>query len=172
LVLSENWDVDLSFDARQRRETFARFGLAAYHAQCVERGLAILLLTSEDAGISVATSDELDAFLEREFAKTMGRLVKTVASRVSIEPDLEARLCRALNLRNWLMHRYFWEHAWNITDAAARERMINELQETTDFLAALDDELTEITLQWLERSGISRATVDAMLERMLAGGNA
>lgn len=164
--------MNLPVDARQRRETFARFGLAAYHSQCVERGLAILLMTSDDAAARVASPDELDAFLEGEFAKTMGRLVKTVTGRVSVKPELEARLRRALDLRNWLMHRYFWERAWDITDAAARERMIDELQEAADFLAQLDDEVSEITLQWLERSGVSGATVEAMLARMLSDGSA
>ena len=30
---------DLDADAQKRRETFARYGLAMYHAQCVEKSL-------------------------------------------------------------------------------------------------------------------------------------
>jgi hypothetical protein len=34
---------ELDADAQQRHETFARYGLAMYHAQCVEKSLAILV---------------------------------------------------------------------------------------------------------------------------------
>jgi hypothetical protein len=40
------WRVDLPPEAEQRRETFARFGLAVYESQCVEKQLAILLATA------------------------------------------------------------------------------------------------------------------------------
>ena len=34
---------DLDLNSKQRREVFARHGLAMYYVQCVERSLAILI---------------------------------------------------------------------------------------------------------------------------------
>ncbi len=165
-----DWDQDLPFDARQRREAFARFGLAAHQAQCVERALAILLASTHNPEFLRSSSGEQDRFFDVEFAKTMGALVRAVGQRVALASGLESRLRRALDLRNWLMHRYFWERAWEITDAEGREQMIAELEEAANFLGALDDELSEVSLRWLDEIGVSQATVETLVAKMMDRG--
>jgi len=166
-----DWDQELPLDGRQRRETFARFGLAAYQAQCVERALAILLASTHNPVFLQSSAGEQDRFFDTEFAKTMGVLVRTIGERVSLAPDLESRLGRAVDLRNWLMHRYFWERAWEITDNDGRERMIAELEEAANLLGALDDELSEISAKWLDEIGVSRGTVEALVAQWMDRGS-
>ena len=122
-------------DPESTRETFARFGLAAYQAQCVEKQLAILVATVHNPEFLSVETDTRERFFQVEFEKTLGQLVRTLGERVSIAPDLEERLRNALRLRNWLMHDYFWDRAAEVMTADGQSRMVPELQEAADFLA-------------------------------------
>lgn len=102
----------------------------------------------------------------------MGQLLSTLRSRTPVDPLLDSRLRRALKLRNWLAHDYFWERAGSILTRDGRERMITELQEVADFLNALDRELTAVSDRWLERAGISRDVIQAELEKYQRGEDA
>ncbi len=63
------WQENLSADAAQRRETFARFGLAIYQAQCVERQVVILVATTFNPDFLRTSPEERDRFFACEFAK-------------------------------------------------------------------------------------------------------
>lgn len=149
-------------DPDSTRETFARFGLAAYQAQCVEKQLAILLASAHNPGFLSVEPDKRERFFQVEFEKSLGQLVRRLRERVSINPDLEERLRRALSLRNWLMHDYFWDRAAEVMTPSGQSRMIPELQEAADFLATVDEELTEISKAWYVR-------LDGSLEEVEAG---
>jgi hypothetical protein len=78
------WDHDLPVEAKQRRETFARFGLAMYHAQCVERQIGILLATTLNPDFLRSSQEERDRFFDVEFAKTLGRLVGVLGEKLTL----------------------------------------------------------------------------------------
>lgn len=167
-----DWLDELPFDAQQRREVFARFGLASYHAQCIERQIAILLAATHNPEFLRVRPESRDHFFDREFAKTLGRLAKDLAARVQLPDDLESTIAGAVTKRNWLTHHYFWERAGWILTSDGREKMIDELQEAADFFGALDDDLTAIGLEWFERVGGSRDAIERELARYIAGENA
>lgn len=167
-----HWQVELPLEAQQRRETFARFGLAAYEAQCVERQLGILLATTLNPRFFQSSPEERDRFFDTEFAKTLGQMLTALRARTTLAPTLEPRLRQALELRNWLAHNYFGERADSILSWDGRERMISELQETADFLASVDVELTTISEQWLQRAGISKKKIEVEMEKYKRGEDA
>jgi hypothetical protein len=162
------WQDDLPIEAQQRRETFARFGLAFYRAQCVERQIGILLATTHNPEFLRTPPEDRDRFYSTEFTKTLGRLVSALGERTVLVPELEARLRRAVELRNWLAHHYFWERAADLLSWEGRERMIAELQEAMDFLGTLDGELTTISIEWLKSQGV---TIEAVLAEMAKYGS-
>lgn len=95
---SIDWNQELSADSRQRREAFARFGLAMYQAQCVEKQLGILMATSLNPDFLRSSPDERDRFFDLELAKTLGRLLEAIGKKVSLSPEFESRLRRACRL--------------------------------------------------------------------------
>jgi hypothetical protein len=163
------WQKDPPADAAQRRETFARFGLAMYHAQCVERQIGILLAMTFYPNFLRTSPEERDRFFDREFSKTLGSLVATLRQRINVPDDFDRRLRRAVKLRNWLAHEYFWQRPGSILTWDGRERMIAELRETADFLNAMDQELTRISDNWLNRVGLPRNVIEAELEKYRSG---
>lgn len=62
----EEWRQDP--EAQQRRETFARFGLAMFQAQCVERQIGILLATTLNRDCLRLPPEERERLFEMEFA--------------------------------------------------------------------------------------------------------
>lgn len=154
----EEWIQDP--EAQQRRETFARFGLAMFQAQCVERQIGILLATTVNREFLRTPSEERARLFEMEFARTLGNLVKALRERMTVASEFESRLRRAVEIRNWLAHDYFWERAGSILTWDGRQGMISELQAAADYLGAVDEELTAISMHWLDRIGVSREAVE------------
>ena len=162
-------DVKRSMDLEpeQNREVFARFGLAMYQAQCLERQLAIILATKHSPDPSRVAPEELEETFELQFSKTFGKLVEEIGKLVQLSDDECGRLNEALVKRNWLAHRYFWERAYDILTERGRAKMIQELQEVSDFLSSLDAVFTCRTFNIIERFGISEQTVNKEIERTI-----
>jgi hypothetical protein len=103
----ESWDI---------RETFAYFGRAFYSASCLEVGLAHALLFSgfmmEVRNKYVANKGkgfdqkqyqaDFDAYMERQFAQTMGNIVRRVEPLPDLNQELNERIAAAKSRRDFL----------------------------------------------------------------------
>ena len=153
------WQENLPLDAQQRRQVFARFGLAMYYAQCLEKQLGLMLASMYNRQFLEVPPEARDVFYDRERTKTLGQMAKALKNAINISPTLKDRLNKAVEIRNWLAHRYFWERSRKILSWRGREHMISELQEQADFLQALDGEFTEIMKKWMEHLGVSKEDI-------------
>ena len=154
-------------ESHQIREVYARYGLALYQAQSVERELAILLATEYGPGTMEITRSQYSELLESHFANTLGSLIAHVRKTVSVPDDLEKLLLEALEKRNWLTHRYFWERAGHFVRQEGRHMMLCELQQAIDVFEELDSRLTRITQQWAQQHNVTQADMDAALARII-----
>ena len=161
------WQEDLPLEAQQRREVFASFGVAMYYAQCLEHQLGSMLASMCNRQFLEVPPEDRDAFYDRELSKTLGQMVRTLKNTISIPPSLEDRLKKAVDIRNWLAHRYFCERAREILSLREREHMISELQEQADFLQVLDREFTKIMEKWMERLGVSKEDINEEMRKFL-----
>lgn len=165
------WMEDLPPEAQQRREVFARFGLASYYAQCVEKQLGILLASTFNPKFLDASPEERDQFYMHDLKKTMGQMLKAIRGRIAVSKELDEHLSKALDIRNWLAHEYFLKRDRQLLVWPGREKMVSELQSAADFLKKTDEELTDISLRWLEVGGITREQVDRELKAYIRDGN-
>ena len=161
------WQEDLPLDAQQRREVFARFGLAMYYAQCLEKQLGLMLASMYNRQFLKVPPEARDAFYDKELAKTLGRMAKDLKNTINISPTLEDRLNKAVEIRNRLAHHYFYKRSRKILSWQGREHIISELQEQADFLQALDTEFTEIMKKWMEHLGTSKEDVHEEMRTFL-----
>jgi hypothetical protein len=155
----------LGHESYQVKEVFAYFELAMYQAQCLERGLGIALATVYGPGPKKITKAQYDELLESNFQKTLGELVNRIRRSVKIPGKLENTISEALKERNRLAHNYFWEKAVAFTKEDGRQTMIEELREIADFLEATDSELSAIVLQFGEKHGITKETMDRLVKK-------
>ena len=157
---SFGWQENLPFDARQRREVFARFGLAIYYAQCLEQQIGMMLASMYNREFLEVQPKDRDGLFEREIAKTLGRMARDLETRAGISQALNERLCRAVEIRNWLAHDYFYQRMSEINSLEGRETMITELQEKADFLQELEQEFTDIMYKWMKQLGITKEVIE------------
>ena len=155
-----------TFEERQGREVLARFGLAAFYGQCVERQLGIMLASMYNDQIFCLEPGNRDSAFDEQFAKTLGRMAKDLDERVQLPSAFEGRLRHAVRQRNWLAHSYFWDRAFESGDSESCEEMIFELNELADFFRELDVELTQVHQVWLDSVGISREAIRQELHKV------
>jgi len=150
------------------KEVYARFGLAVYSAQVLEHGLvnALVILDLIPSRRHLARSHdewgaEVDAFMDRHFDATMGRMIKNLREVTQVDADLEHLLREALSKRNWLAHDFFRERATEFVSPAGREQMLREVDECRDFFKAADERLDAIVGPLRRNAGLT----DELLER-------
>lgn len=158
---------ELDADAQQRRETFARYGLAAYHAQCLEKSLAILVSIVFNKEFLPSEPDRREGIQGEIFAKTIGRLLKRLRMQITVPPNLDQQLDEAHRKRNWLAHEYFWERAGELLTTAGRNKMIDELTTLSEFFSKVDVHLTAIYEKWAKRIGLHEEAIDEALRQLI-----
>ena len=134
-TIMNRWHIDS--ESEQIREVYTWFGLAMFHAQGLERQLAIVLTTKYVPDPTRVSITAFDNILERLFSRTLGQLLKEVGTLTKLSEDEEERLQKALGKRNWLAHHYFWEWSVDFLSGPGRTSMIKELQELTDLFHTL-----------------------------------
>lgn len=157
------------FEESQVKEVYARFGLAMYQGQCVERALAIVLATEYGPGIKKMTRTEYDQLLEKLFKKTLGGLLIELFECGRISSNFESDLRNALARRNWLAHHYFWERAPHFMTIKGRQMMIDELTEIADELNSLDQQFTEVSQEWMKNVGMPESVPHEEMKKLLEG---
>ena len=100
------------------KELYARFGLAMYMVQAVERGIATLLATEYGPGVHEITRTQYDELLQSLHKRTFGSLMRDLRRTMQQTPNnFEQTVKRALEYRNWLAHHYFWKRAAHFDSA-------------------------------------------------------
>ena len=157
----------LDANAKQRREVFAKYGLAMYHAQCVEKGLAILVSCAFNKEFLPSDFNRRGEILDEVFTKTIGRLLTRMKKQISVPPNLELALNDALQKRNWLAHEYFWIRAGELNTTRGRNKMLKELKELSDFFFRVDAHLVSIYEKWSKKAGVSQIVLDENLRKLI-----
>jgi len=149
----------------ENREVFARFGLAAYHAQCLEYELVGLLLLLQRANMKAINIGTLLSTEQSLSKRTLGQLITQIKSKVSLDEKYEKMLTVALEKRNYLMHHFFHHHAYNIPVKSGQELMVDELDEISNILDNCDKMMQIITAMFAKVCGISEEAVEAVLKQ-------
>jgi hypothetical protein len=163
---------ELSPESRQIRDVYARFGLAMYLAQNLERGLAMVLALEAQA--ERMTAWDFDARLAEHYSNTFGTLVaKFVESPEPKPTGLNERLQMANSQRNDLAHQYFWDRGIKFCSEEGRAEMLVELHQMQKDFTSLDDELGRLTEAKIQRRGQElesfRVRTEISLREMIAG---
>ena len=149
----------LNTESEQIREVYTLFGLAMYFAQCLERGLAMLLAVFGEA--ELMTVWDYDARLAENFQSTFGALVTKFAKLVDTEhPRLTDQLAKAVDDRNYLTHHYFWDNVARFCSREGRAQMIKELHRMRRQFESVDEEVDELTREYTKRMGISAEALE------------
>jgi len=157
---------ELDPESQHIREVYARYGLAMYQAQCLERQIAILLTTVYGPGPKQITRSQYDKLLDSYFKRTLGRLHQELNKSSPLPKDFDTKVKKAITKRNWLAHSFFWERAFHFMSDKGRSQMLEELQGAIDFFQELDAELSKIGDEWAKLNGVTAKQFEKAMERL------
>jgi hypothetical protein len=155
-------------ESDQIRDTYAYFGLAVYMAQVLEHGLVNAMLVASIAGGKRLSPSDVDAFMDKKFELTLGRLIRDLRAHITVDNSLAEVLALALEKRNWLAHAYFRERADDLMTEHGRLAMMVELQSARDSFKVADDKLDEIVRPLRDRLGMTEEKIEAEMRRVLS----
>jgi len=164
------------YDVGEHNKTvYAHFGLAIFLAQCLEHelvnSLVYLDLIPSKAHL-VRTKDEwaaeFDAFMDRHFEHTLGRMIGDLGRVTAVPTELEANLSKALRTRNWLAHDFFRERARDFMTETGRNRMIVVLETAQSLFREADQMLHAAFKPVREKYGFTDERLAQAYEQMQA----
>jgi hypothetical protein len=167
----ESWDI---------RETFAYFGRAFYMASVLEVGLAHALLLGEflvEVRDKIVASKgkgfdrkqyeaDFDSFMDKQFALTMGNIIRRVEKLPDFDEDLRKRIVAAKDRRDFLTHHYWRERSVKFAAPEGRKQMRDELNEDAEAFGRLDQDIQAAMKPTREKLGIDDKVLEAYFERM------
>ena len=155
-------------ESEQIREVYARFGLAIYSAQCLERELAMLLAASGTP--EYFTAWDYDDRLAGNFDSTFGALVTMFAGMAGpSDKPLLVELEKAVEERNELVHGYFWNRSVEFTSTDGRTQMLEELNMLVKSFDSLDTRISALVNDLVQKQGVTEDVVQAHFEKLMSG---
>ena len=160
-------------DGEQVKEVYARFGLAVYYAQVLEHGIvnALVILDLIPSRRHRAHSadewgSEIDAFMDRHFQATMGRMMRNLRDLTQVDDNLEQLLSGALCKRNWLVHDFFRLRAKEFMSSPGRDQMLSEVDRCRDLFQSADKRLEATVAPLRREAGLTDELLAREYERM------
>ena len=138
---------------------YCYYGFAAHRAQELEQTLINLAAFLQLERPSLRTQ----TFLADPYAKldrgTMGQVIKALKKLLDFDSSLDAQLCKALEARNQLAHRFFANEERLLT-ASGREQMISELRNLSSVITKANSAARQLLVTALARFGYSEQDIE------------
>jgi hypothetical protein len=152
-------------EEEQCRDVYNNFGVAAYYAQCFEKGLCNFLVHHKiPRGVTLEEYETAERSIHK---RTLGQLLQAARPfLVFADTANEALFNEAVDKRNFLLHDYFWERAFTIDSPDGRARMLAELTELRSLFQRANRVVESLTLAAVSGDGITQEMLLAERERM------
>jgi hypothetical protein len=172
----------MSYDEGEHtKEVFAHFGLAYYLSGVFEAGITNGLLLLD---FLAAQADQLrqggrknfdrgkferefDTFLDRQYAKTLGNLIKRIHELTGMDQSLKDAIAAAKVRRNYLAHHFFREHAEDFARRTGRDKMLEELAQAQAEFESVDQRISAYVRTATEKMGLKTDGMEAYVEQYI-----
>lgn len=149
------------------RELYARFGLAYYQAECLHRGLSMILAWSGLPLRHLITRPRVEELLAQSFSLTLGDVVARLEG--VLPPELITELKQAAERRNFLAHGFWFERAHLMFSTENVHQLILELDMDTELFESLDQKVSEWSKPKRQELGITDKEVQDIQNEILSG---
>jgi len=135
-------------------ELFRKVGVTLYRAQNWERGMAWVIHAGRASDRRYATKEEADASLHYLCKEPSGRLIQALRREVTfLDTWVVEHWAEVVQSRNYLAHRFFPEHGWDIHTNAGLRRMIADVDGLQAEIRVVEAEVRSVVEQLLENAG-------------------
>jgi hypothetical protein len=150
------------------KELYARFGLAYYQSECLHRKLCNAYVLAPFSGPDGITGPRVDERMVEAFAMTLGQVVDAIRPWASAE--LQELLDEAVDRRNALAHRFWFERCHLMFSEEGAVQLIAELQADSEFFALTDAKVEAEFADQAARLGLADHSRQMRFEEMLKRG--
>lgn len=161
---------DIDPESWLARQVYAYFGLAIYWAQCIEHGIANIVVATGQRGGVMTTRDEFAIDHAAMLRKTMGQARKELLKRRPDLTEFEDKLRRAVTLRNFLAHGYFRERTAAFMTTEGKEAMVRELERAAEFLEGVNGDFVALSLDMIQAMGATEERLAEIYTSLHASG--
>lgn len=149
-------------DDSEVRECFAYFGRVIFLAQEVEKEILNSLVLSYK-NISHTRFDEL---LAEKFQLTFGQLKREIIQKKLFDNIILNKIEKFHELRDWLVHSYWWERTIEFYRDDLRVKIIEELDRIASEFGKLNDEIHKINSDFLKAKGLDTSQLTRELAEL------
>jgi hypothetical protein len=149
------------------KEVYARFGLAYYHCEVLHRCLCNFYCFSQLPAAGPVTGPRVEEHLQTAFDSTLGQLLERL--KPVLPPPLLPKLQVALERRNFIAHRFWYERIHLMTSIDGIQAMVEELSLDSELFSELDKEVEKLTEPFHARLGVTPELFDRALAETLSG---
>jgi hypothetical protein len=149
------------------RELYARFGLAYYQSECLHRELCFIFAVSGLPPPDLITRPRVDERLAQAYALTLGDVATELKGVLPAELACEVR--KAVEARNFLAHRFWFERAHLMFSVGNVHQLIAELDGYAEQFQRLDAIVSEWKKPKLRELGLTDKLIEVSRRRILAG---
>ena len=166
------WPVGSDGD-RLAREVYARFGLAAYHAQVLEAGmiqaLVVLRMLPRMRNFTdrIEWEKAFDEFTTRQEGLTFGNLAKALREHDDMPDAVRDALDASKVDRDFMIHHFFRVRAPDLMSQEGKRRMLIDLENYAVGFMKADDLLDDWILPIGAAHGLDKEKMNAEVEEMI-----
>lgn len=163
----EAWEVWIEMPEETIREVFTQFGVAYFHSEVLHRELCIISALVTFEKIEDVTRPRVEETLTHAFSLTLGQIVEK--TKGLFPSDLQQQLEVALDRRNYLAHRFWFERNHLMFSEQGLLKLRQELIEITKLFSDLDEATTEYFMPKFRMMGLTDELLQERLSRIIAG---
>ena len=149
------------------KEVFAQFGAAYYHSEVLHRGLCNIYALATFEKAEDITRPRIEEKLALAFSLTLGQIVEKTKGVFS--GGIQRRLEVALDKRNYLAHRFWFERSPLMFSEPDLLGLRQELLELTNLFGELDEAITESLDPRRQAMGLTDDLIQESFDKLIAG---
>jgi hypothetical protein len=149
------------------KEVFAQFGAAYYHSEVLHRGLCNIYALATFEKAEDITRPRIEEKLALAFSLTLGQIVEKTKGVFS--GGMQRRLEVALDKRNYLAHRFWFERSPLMFSEPDLLGLRQELLELTNLFGELDEAITESLDPRRQAMGLTDDLIQELFDKLIAG---
>jgi F0F1-type ATP synthase beta subunit len=158
----------LSDDDSKTKEVYAHFGLTIFLCQLIEQQAINMIAILRQVKGKIISHQEVNV-LWNEYdygTKTFGNLINEIKQLYELTEKDKIELKEILRLRNYFAHDYFRFNNELFYSDSGKKRMIRDFIEFKDRVRTLDGKLSQYTLQYTEKVGMTDEAIKKLVHEM------
>lgn len=139
-------------EIEENNQLLSLLGLSLFQAQALEYSIVTLFAINKILDDGKWTI-EVRSLMDSKCKQTLGKLINEVSKKIDIDSNLKAELYEALELRNWIVHRFYREYGVAGLSHKLRSKAIKKVHKIAFYFEEVSSKITSINIRLMQQCG-------------------